>query len=50
MIKLVYSFLFLFHFHGGSAVLEKDEKNERDEIKKRVEESEMISNIFNDAI
>ena len=39
----------LFDFQGGSVVLEKGEKNERDKIKKKVEESEMISNIFDDA-
>ena len=38
-------FFSLFDFQGGSLFLEKDEKNE----KKKVEESDMISNIFNDA-
>ena len=37
-------FLSLFDFQGGSLFLEKDEKNE-----KKVEESDMISNIFDDA-
>ena len=38
-------FFSLFDFQGGSLFLEKDEKNE----KKKVEESDMISNIFDDA-
>ena len=44
---MVENFLSLFDFQGGSLFLEKDEKNER--VKKKVEESDMISNIFNDA-
>ena len=44
---MVENFLSLFDFQGGSLFLEKDDKNERD--KKKVEESDMISNIFNDA-
>ena len=42
--KMVENFLSLFDFQGGSLFLEKDEKNE-----KKVEESDMISNIFDDA-
>ena len=42
MLKIVENFLSLFDFQGGSLVLEKDEK-------KKVEESDMISNIFDDA-
>ena len=45
VLKMVEIFLSLFDFQGGSLFLEKDEKNE----KKRVEESDMISNIFDDA-
>ena len=41
---MVENFLSLFDFQGGSLFLEKDEKN-----KKKVEESDMISNIFDDA-
>ena len=44
---MVENFLSLFDFQGDSLFLEKDEKNER--VKKKVEESDMISNIFNDA-
>ena len=42
---MVENFLSLFDFQGGSLFLEKDEKNE----KKKVKESDMISNIFDDA-
>ena len=42
MLKIVENFLSLFDFQGGSLVLEKDEK-------KKVEESDIISNIFDDA-
>lgn len=45
VLKIVKNFLSLFDFQGGSLFLEKDEKNE----KKKVEESDMISNIFDDA-
>ena len=41
---MIENFLSLFDFQGGSLFLEKDEKNE-----KKVEESDMISNIFDDA-
>ena len=41
---MVENFLSLFDFQGGSLFLKKDEKN-----KKKVEESDMISNIFDDA-
>lgn len=44
VLKMVENFLSLFDFQGGSLFLEKDEKNE-----KKVEESDMISNIFDDA-
>ena len=37
-------FLSLFDFQGGSLFLEKYERN-----KKKIEESDMISNIFDDA-
>ena len=43
---MVENFLSLFDFQGGSLFLEKDEKNERNFF---FEESDMISNIFNDA-
>ena len=46
---MVENFLSLFDFQGGSLFLEKDEKNERGKIKEKVEESDMISNIFDDA-
>ena len=45
VLKMVENFLSLFDFQWGSLFLEKDEKNE----KKKVEESDMISNIFDDA-
>ena len=43
---MVENFLSLFDFQGGSLFLEKDEKNERNFF---FEESDMISNIFDDA-
>ena len=42
---MVENFLSLFDFQGGSLFLEKDEKNKI----KKVEESDIISNIFDDA-
>ena len=42
VLKMIENFLSLFHFQGGSLIFEKDEK-------KKVEESDMISNIFDDA-
>ena len=45
VLKMVENFLSLFDFQGGSLFLEKDEKNKI----KKVEESDMISNIFDDA-
>ena len=42
---MVENFLSLFDFQGGSLFLEKDEKNERNFF---FEESDMISNIFDD--
>lgn len=44
VLKMVENFLSLFDFQGGSLFLEKDEKNEF-----FFEESDMISNIFDDA-
>ena len=46
VLKMVENFLSLFDFQGGSLFLEKDEKNERNFF---FEESDMISNIFDDA-
>lgn len=36
VLKMVENFLSLFDFQGGSLFLEKDEKNERDKIKKKL--------------
>ena len=44
---MVENFLSLFDLEGDSLFLEKNVKNERD--KKKVEENDMISNIFDDA-